>query len=65
MTGGSGGTRRPGRNRPADRDAKERLRNERERALERGLEESFPGSDPVSVVQPPPSIQDKNEAAGR
>jgi hypothetical protein len=27
-------------------------------ALEEGLEETFPGSDPVNVVQPPPSKQD-------
>lgn len=27
-------------------------------ALEEGLEESFPGSDPVSVVQPAPSKED-------
>ncbi len=27
-------------------------------ALERGLEDSFPGSDPVSVTQPPPSSTD-------
>ena len=29
-------------------------------ALEKGLEESFPGSDPVSVTQPAPSKQDKD-----
>ncbi len=28
-------------------------------ALELGLEDSFPGSDPVSVTQPPPSPYDK------
>jgi len=28
-------------------------------ALERGLEDTFPGSDPVSVIQPPPSARDK------
>jgi hypothetical protein len=28
-------------------------------ALDRGLEDSFPGSDPVSVTQPPPSPHDK------
>ncbi len=28
-------------------------------ALELGLEESFPGSDPVSVTQPPPSPYDR------
>jgi hypothetical protein len=27
-------------------------------ALEEGLEETFPGSDPVSVTQPPPSKAD-------
>jgi len=27
-------------------------------ALEEGLEEMFPGSDPVNVTQPPPSKQD-------
>ena len=32
-----------------------------EDALERGLEDTFPGSDPVSVVQPPPSARDKKE----
>jgi hypothetical protein len=30
-------------------------------ALERGLKESFPGSDPVSVTQPPAGIYDKYE----
>lgn len=29
-----------------------------EEALEEGLEETFPGSDPVSVTQPPPSRGD-------
>jgi hypothetical protein len=28
-------------------------------ALERGLEDTFPGSDPVSVTQPSPSPYDK------
>jgi hypothetical protein len=27
-------------------------------ALEEGLEETFPGSDPVNVAQPPPSKDD-------
>ena len=27
-------------------------------ALEEGLEETFPGSDPVNVTQPPPSKPD-------
>ncbi len=34
-------------------------------ALEQGLEDSFPGSDPVSVIQPPSSPYDKNEAKRR
>ena len=34
-------------------------------ALERGLEDTFPGSDPVSVIQPPPSAYDKHEAQKR
>lgn len=31
----------------------------REDALEEGLEESFPGSDPVSITQPAKSPKDK------
>jgi hypothetical protein len=27
--------------------------------LEQGLEETFPGSDPVSITQPPPNARDK------
>jgi hypothetical protein len=29
-------------------------------ALEEGLEETFPASDPVNVTQPPPSKADRN-----
>jgi len=29
-----------------------------DQALEEGLEETFPGSDPVNVIQPPPSKAD-------
>jgi hypothetical protein len=29
-------------------------------ALEEGLEETFPGSDPVNVTQPPPSKADRH-----
>ncbi len=55
------------------RDAKDRdgKRDEVKRhdklddALERGLEDSFPGSDPVSVIQPPPSVHDKHETQKR
>jgi hypothetical protein len=30
-------------------------------ALDCGLEDSFPGSDPVAVTQPPPSARDKHK----
>jgi hypothetical protein len=49
----------------ADGDGKRRREQDAKRkeklddALERGLEDSFPGSDPVSVTQPPPSSYDK------
>ena len=29
-----------------------------DQALEEGLKETFPGSDPVNVTQPPPSKED-------
>jgi hypothetical protein len=45
-------------NRPKD-DTQRRL----DRALEKGLEDSFPGSDPVNVTQPPPSRQDQKSSA--
>ena len=38
----------------ADREEKRRL----DEALEEGLEETFPASDPVNVTQPPPSKGD-------
>jgi hypothetical protein len=30
-------------------------------ALDEGLEETFPASDPVNVAQPPKSVPDRNE----
>jgi hypothetical protein len=45
-----------------DKDTQAQAERERlDRALDEGLEESFPGSDPVNVVQPPHSPKDKNE----
>jgi hypothetical protein len=38
----------------AENQEKKRL----DEALEEGLEETFPGSDPVNVVQPAPSKED-------
>jgi hypothetical protein len=43
----------------------QRQKEKLDEALELGLEETFPGSDPVSVIQPPPSIGDKHEAIRR
>ena len=52
---------RRGKDRAPDERKDERLND----ALERGLEDTFPGSDPVSVVQPPPSARDKHEVQKR
>ena len=40
-------------------EAKEAERRKADKSLERGLEDSFPASDPVNVTQPPPNIHDK------
>jgi hypothetical protein len=47
------------------REDRERQDERLDDALERGLEETFPASDPVSVVQPPPSARDKHEVRKR
>jgi hypothetical protein len=45
----------------SEQEKKERLDKERlDKALEEGLEETFPGSDPVNVTQPAPSKKDKD-----
>jgi hypothetical protein len=44
----------------ADREEKRRL----DEALEEGLQETFPASDPVSVTQPPPSKGDHHLKRG-
>jgi hypothetical protein len=49
----------PRNGKPRDRDAR---RRELDDALERGLEDTFPASDPVSVIQPARSAHDKAEA---
>ena len=47
-----------------DRAARRDRESQRKKAfddrLERGLEETFPGSDPVAVTQPPHSPHDKH-----
>jgi hypothetical protein len=49
--------RRP-RSDPGDVKSAEKRRLEA--ALEEGLEETFPASDPVNVTQPPPSKDDRH-----
>ena len=47
---------RQGQDNPRGKSHKQKL----DEALNKGLEESFPGSDPVNLTQPPPSKSDKN-----
>jgi hypothetical protein len=46
--------------RRARRDRESQRKKALEDSLEKGLEESFPGSDPVAVTQPPHSPHDKH-----
>jgi hypothetical protein len=39
-------------------DVKDPEKRRLDEALEEGLQETFPGSDPVNVTQPPPSKAD-------
>jgi len=42
-----------------DREPDARKKDEQDRALDKALEETFPGSDPVNVTQPPRSRQER------
>ena len=60
------GDRSPQRSREAaaaerSRQADAARRKALDKALDDGLEDTFPGSDPVSVTQPAPSSRDKKE----
>lgn len=44
--------------RPDPKEAKVNEKDRLDQALEEGLEETFPGSDPVNVTQPAPSKAD-------
>ena len=55
------GVRRAAMDRDGKRRREEAKREKLDDALERGLEETFPASDPVSVTQPPHSVQDKHD----
>jgi hypothetical protein len=50
------------RAKPTDAEAAEKRRLDA--ALVVGLEGTFPGSDPISVIQPPPT-RDDNRLAGK
>jgi hypothetical protein len=43
----------------------EEQRKRLERSLEEGLEDTFPASDPINVIQPPPTVEDKHFGRGR
>jgi hypothetical protein len=45
--------------RPDRKDVKAAEKRRLEEALEEGLEQTFPASDPVSVTQPPPTRGDR------
>jgi hypothetical protein len=49
------------KDKPEDKHESEEAarRRRREQSLESGLEDTFPASDPISIVQPPPSALDK------
>jgi hypothetical protein len=59
------------RNRSLPRDQSEQANQRREREekrkealddeLDRGLEDTFPGSDPVAITQPPHSSRDRRK----
>ncbi|MGA8315780.1 MAG: hypothetical protein WB768_07970 [Bradyrhizobium sp.] len=51
-------TRPPARLSHVKKPAKKPRDEGLEDALEEGLEETFPGSDPVNVIQPAPSKED-------
>ena len=44
--------------RPRPEPSEDAEKRQLDEALEEGLEETFPGSDPVNVTQPPPSKGD-------
>ena len=46
--------------RSAAEGAKSAEKRRLDQALEEGLEETFPASDPVNVTHPPPSKQDRH-----
>ena len=43
------------------RKREEKRKRELDESLERGLEETFPGSDPVAITQPPHGVHDNKK----
>jgi hypothetical protein len=54
------GPRSDPRESKAPHDRKSREKRQLDQALEEGLEETFPASDPVNVTQPPPTKGDRH-----
>jgi hypothetical protein len=54
-------TKRSPNTRSTRREREEVRKRKLEKSLEQGLEDSFPGSDPINVTQPPPSVADKRK----
>lgn len=48
----------------AGKSKKDREQKKRDQALDEALEESFPGSDPVSLTQPAPTQPDQEQETG-
>jgi hypothetical protein len=44
------------------RERQDRRKEELDHALDLGLEDTFPGSDPVAITQPPHSARDKRSS---
>lgn len=47
------------RRQEAEEEFKESRRRKSANSLEEGLEDSFPASDAINVIQPPPTVGDK------
>jgi hypothetical protein len=46
-----------------DKSESPEVKKRLDRALEEGLEETFPASDPINVTQPPHSKEDREDKA--
>ncbi len=58
MTGSHSGAKGAKASETKEAETKNAEKRRLDEALEEGLEETFPGSDPVNVTQPPPSKGD-------